>query len=359
VVCDGDDGSVYGSGTTLDDPPTCDAGVGARWFYIPPGKTGVYGLGAHQYGESAFDVLQDMATAGCANESDFTTLVPGQRPNLNPDDPTSDYESPSPCTVLGMIVASDPRASYWLPPGYATRDWRVEGGIASVDVNVGSKMVRDAFIVDVDIPTLIMSYGDEISPGYVDDDLSRCYTNGVNVNDTSLIPGFLSPMVCNPPVGTGGIAQDQTYTLQYDCDPAVKLARTSDTLVVRNNQCKSTNVAYNISTSAINSASRVCNIVLSPALEDPYPVMCQFGVVVPTGDKSCSIWSFGCNFKGKNGGAVYRCVPFWIILAVVLGVVAVLIWYGVTKGQKEEAKQRVGAELANVNDGQNQLRRVE
>ncbi len=351
VVCDSADLEVYGSTDSLGDPPTCATDLGSRWFYIPPGKTAVYGLGAHQYGESPFDVLQDMATLGCANETDFESQVPGIKPNANPFDPTSDFESPSPCTVLAMITTGDPRSIYWLPPDYGTKDWQIDGAIVSVDIGIGNKFIEDAFIADIDIPTLIMPYSDEISPGYVDESLSRCYTNGVNEDDTSLIPGFLSPMICNPPVSGSATAQDQTYTVNYQCDPAVILARTSDTIVVRNNQCKSTNVAYNISTSDINSASRVCNINLVPGLTDPYPVQCVFGRVVPTPAGSCSVFSFGCNFKGENGGAWYRCIPFWILLAVVLAAIGVIIWAAVTKTEKARMQERIGAELSRVNNG--------
>ena len=359
VVCDSLAGNVFNSTTTLADPPTCDTGLGMRWFYIPPGKTLAYGLGAHQYGESPLDVLQDMATLGCDNQTEFDLVVPGMRPNLNPNDPTSDYESPSPCTVLSMIDTGDPRSTYWLPPNYDTRDWQIANGILSVNVNVGSKKIADAFIVDVDIPTLIMPYEEEISPGYVDETLSRCYLNGKNEDDPSLIPGFLSPMICNPPVVGSTPAREQTYTVVYDCDPAVKLARPSDTVTMSNNQCKATNVAYNISASAINSAERVCNIVLTPGLTDPYPVQCHFGAVVPTPAKHCSVWSFGCNFKGENGGAWYRCIPFWIILAVVAAGVALLIWYLVAKDKTEKANARLNEEVRSTNDGRNEIRRVQ
>lgn len=356
AICDSGDGEVYDSTTTLSDPPGCGDDLGDRWFYIPPGKTGVYGLGARQYGESAFDVLQDIVTSGCVNATD---AIPGLRPNTNPNDPTSDYESPSPCTVLGMIDSGDPRSMYWLPPQYDTRDWRIQEGIMSVDLHVGGRVVPDAFTVDVDIPTLIMPYAADISPGYVDVPLSRCFTNGVNAGDPDLIPGFLSPIVCNPPVGTGATAQDQTYTLTYSCDPAVHLARTSDTVVVRNNQCVSTNVAYNISLDDINGADRVCNINLSPALSDPYAVLCQFGAVVSTASPHCSLWEFGCNFGGENGGAWYRCIPFWIILAATLTGIGLIVWLAVSHSQKKEQEQRIKADLRTLNDGVSRIREVE
>lgn len=351
AVCDTPDLDVYGSSDSLSDPPTCATDIGSRWFYIPPAKTGVYGLGAHQYGESTFDVLQDMATLGCSNESIFDLVVPGMVPNTNPFDPTSDYENPSPCTILGMINDGDPRSVYWLPPGFGSSDWQIDGAIVSVDIDTVNKYIEDAFIVDIDIPTLIMPYDDPISPGYVDESLSRCYTTGVNVNDTSLIPGFLSPMICNPPVTGSQTAQDQTYTVTYQCDPAVMLARTSDTIVVKNNQCKSTLVDYNISTDDINHANKVCNIVLSPGLDDPYPVQCAFGTTIPTGNGSCSLFAFGCNFNGENGGAWYRCIPFWIILAVVLAAVGLIIWYAVKKSDEVKLKPIVHGELNNVNNG--------
>jgi hypothetical protein len=352
VFCDSIDGNVYNSTSSASIPLLCGPYPGDRWFYIPPSKTAVYGLGAHQYGESDFDVLQDLANLGCANESIFELSIPGHIPNTNPFDPTSDFESPSPCTIFTMFADDDARASYWLPPGFGDPGihWSIDGCVVTVNVAVGSKYVPDAFLIDVDIPTSIMAYGPIESPGYVDEDLSRCYTSGTNAQDPDLIPGFLAPMICNPPVANPSLARDQTYTVQYDCDPAVELERSSDTIVVSNNQCRSTLVEYNISVSKINTAKRFCNIYVNPGLKNPYPVMCQYGFVVPTPAGSCSVFSFGCNFRGEDDGAWYRCIPFWILLAVVLGVLGVLIWYGVTKSEREKLDRRRRSQVDSQQD---------
>jgi hypothetical protein len=339
VLCDSVDGDVWASSATASGTPDCADSLGEKWFYIPPTKTAVYGVGAHQYGQDVFGVLQDLATVGCDNQTLFAESIPGHIPNTDPNDPTSDYYNPSPCKILGMIASSSPYAKYWLPPGHGTTTtWQIKGNILSADVSMASQMVDAAYLIDVDIPTNTMPYLDTISPGYVDDSLSRCYTYKPDDATPTVVPGFLAPMVCNPAVENPSDGRPQTYTLHYTCDPSVILARTTDTLTMSNGQCKATSVPYNISIDKINGADRACTVTVDPGLDNPYDVQCFFGAVIQPSSSSCSVIEFTCNFHGTDGGAWYRCIWLWIILGVVLLGTALLIWYSVRKSEKDRVR---------------------
>lgn len=352
VFCDDTDGVAWNSGRTARNPPTCmmgDVAPFGRWYYIPPQKAAVYGVGSRQYGQDELGVLQDLAAEGCNATSNFTELVPGHTPNTNPGDPTSDFVRPSPCTVLGMIVGGDPRAQYWLPPGYGASgvNWRVDGSVLSVAVDTDGIVFPNAFQIDVDIPTETMGYRDTVTPGFVDEDVSACFTTGRVPNNTDVAEGFLAPVVCNPDADDP--QNTQLYALRYQCASAVTLERQTDTITLAGGVCSELEVPLTIPVASINSASKVCNVFLDPAGDAarpvPFHVQCAFGHVLGGSSSGCSVWEFGCNFRGESGGAWYRCVPFWIIFAVVLGAIAVLIWFAVTRSQRKQVDSRNQEEM--------------
>lgn len=325
VVCDDENGTSFNSTHTLQDPPGCGTGPGERWFYVSPDRTALYGWGAGQYGQDAYSVLQDLSDAGCDASPNFTAILD---------------RIPSPCDIIGDMDDS------YLPPLYNAGGWNITGDTVSYDLDLSGITVSDAFEIDIDVPTFVLEYEGTVSPGYIDDSTSACYTAGSFENKPTIVPGQLRPVVCNPL--TDDPPTNQTYQLSYNCDPAVVLERTTDTVTVPNGACDVLVVDYNISESSINDANRICNVFLVPSGDgtrtDPYPISCQFGYALPGSDDDCSVWGFKCNFEGKSNGAWYRCVPFWIILAAALAGIAVLIWVAVTRSQKEKYKKWKKAE---------------